>query len=79
MKIVEEKYQSMHFGEDDKITKRGWDLSRKEKYKTDETYRDKFKKTSASISKLIYVLQYYIYTTIVGPMNEIITPFISVS
>jgi len=79
MKIVEEKYRSMHFGEDDKIHKRGWDPSRKERFKTDETYRDKYKKTSTSISRLIYVLQYYIYTTIVGPMNEILTAITSVS
>jgi hypothetical protein len=79
MKIVEEKYRSMHFGEDDKIHKRGWDPSRKERFTMDETYKDKYKKTSASIYRLISVLQYYIYTTIVGPMNEILTSITSVS
>ena len=79
MKIVEEKYGSMHIGEDDKIRARGWDPSRKERFKTDETYRDNYKKTSVSIYRLISVLQYYIYNTILGPMNEILTSITSVS
>jgi len=71
MKIVEEKYMSIHLIEDDKITKRGWDLKRKEMWRTNEEYKKKYNKTSESISRLVSVLQFYIYTILSKRIYEI--------
>jgi hypothetical protein len=79
MKIVEEKYGSMHIGEDSRITQRGWDPSRKERRRTNEEYRKKYNITSESMSKLVSVLEYYIYNIISGPVDARVTAITSVS
>jgi len=79
MKIVEEKYGSMHIGEDSRITQRGWDIRLKERRSTNEEYRKKYNMTSESMSRLVSVLEYYIYHIISTPVNDMVTAITSVS